>query len=251
MRTGLMIVAAALLTATAANAASLFKTPARSTWTVTKNGSAAGKLELSSSGAMARADWAPATGNAHTTIARDGKLWLRTDDGDVDLTASKEPVASFVPALLLPATTSSRDKVSESAGRVSTYTFGSASASYTWDAEGPSKVDVKSGSTSWTLQRTAIRKGAVPIATFEVQPKQSRGGRLASMAGNLLGPSNREASTTAGVSGVDPKGIKLADGGDWTALAEAEAMNDEFTSDARQLESFQKSGKVGSAGGNR
>lgn len=240
-----------LFVASAVEAATLFRTPARTSWTVARNGADAGKLELSTSGSMVRADWAPSSGNASTFIGRDGKVWVRSSDGDVDIAAAKDPASSFVPALLLPVTTGSRDKVAEDGARVSSYSFGRSTASYEWDASGPAKVSVREGSDTWTLQRTGIRPGSIASATFEVRPKQGRGGRLASMAGNLLGSSNRDVSATAGVSGVDPKGIRLDDGGDWTALASAEEMNDEFTADEKALAEFQKSGRIGPAGGNR
>lgn len=243
----LTAVLAVTIVAASAEAATLFRTPTRSTWDVSKNGTAAGKVELASSGTMVRADWAPKSGAPSTLIGRDGKVWVRQNDGDVELSAAKSEASGFLPALLLPA---SAGRVQESGGQVSAYTFGSSNASYKWDGSGPATVTVKDGSTTWTLQRSAVKPGSIAAATFEVRPKQGRGGRLASMAGNLLGGSNREVSTTAGVSGVDPKGIKLQDGGDWTALEAAESMNDEFN-DAAALAEFQKAGKVGAAGGNQ
>ena len=241
---------AMLLIAGTVEAGTLFRTPTRSSWTVTKNGAAAGKVELSASGAMVRADWEPASGGATTFISREDKVWVRAEGGDSEIASAKHPASAFVPALLLPATTTARDRLQESSGKVSVYTFGSSTANYEWDGSGPAKVNVKDGSTTWTLVRSSVKPGAIPAATFEVRAKQGRGGRLASMAGNLLGPSNRDVSATAGVSGVDPKGVRLNDGGDWTALSKAEEMNDEFTADAKALAEFQKSGKVGPAGDN-
>ena len=251
MKTTTIAVAALMLGAIGAEAATLFRTPTRTTWSVSRDGRADGRIELSTSGTMARADWAPAQGAAVTFIARDGKIWVRTDNGDVELADARHAAGAFLPALLLPATPSSRDRAQETGGKVTAYSFGSSSAAYTWDANAPSSIAVSAGGTSWQLQRTALTAGSIAAATFEVRQRQGRGGRLASMAGGLLGTSNREVSSTAGVSGVDPKGIKLQDGGDWAALEEAEQLKQEFAKDAKSLEDFQKNGGVGPAGGQR
>lgn len=251
MRITTIAVASLLLGAAGAEAATLFRTPTRTSWSVSRDGRADGTIQLSTSGTMARADWAPARGAAVTMIARDGKIWVRTNDGDVELADARSDAGAFLPALLLPATPSSRDRAQEANGKVSTYDFGSSTASYTWDANAPSSVAIRAGSTNWQLQRTALNPGSIAGATFEVREKQSRGSRLASLAGGLLGSSNRETSSTAGVSGVDPKGIRLQDGGDWAALEKAEALKQKFAEDADELEEFQESGGVGAAGGHR
>lgn len=251
MRTTTIALAALLVGSAGAEAATLFRTPTRTTWSVTQDGRANGTIQLATSGTMARADWSPAQGAAVTMIARDGKIWVRTSDGDVELADARNAAGAFLPALLLPATPSSRDRAEETGGHVSSYTFGSSAATYTWDANAPSSVAVRTGSNQWQLQRTALNAGSIAAATFEVRAKQGRGSRLASMAGGLLGTSNREVSPTAGVSGVDPKGIKLQDGGDWAALEKAEQLKQKFADDEDALEDFQKSGGVGPAGGNR
>lgn len=249
MRVTTMAACALVFTVAGAEAATLFRTPTRSTWTVARDGKPDGKVELSTSGNMARADWAPATGSQVTLIGRDAKVWVRGDDGDVEL---KESDASgFLAAVLLPVTTSSRNRVHEENGQVATYNFGGHVASYVWDGNVPASITVRSDGTEWQLRRTAMSPGSIAAATFEVRPRQGRGGRFASMAGNLLGPSDKQVSATAGVSGVDPKGIRLQDGGDWAALEKAEEMKEEFAADGRALSEFQKSGGVGAEGGPR
>ncbi len=242
-----------LAAAAALAAPSLFQSATESTWSVTSGGKSVATVTLLTDGASVRAEW-KAAGAPSVFVGTRGKLWLKQAGGDVELaSAPSSTEKQVVPALLLPYLTDAKAKTTLAAGKVGSYAFGASTAAYTWDAKGPATIEVKSGAKSWTLARKTVGKPAsTPATLFAVQPKKTAATRLASVAGGLLGPSDRSVSATAGGRGVE-KGAKFADGGDYDALAKLEARDEAWSGkiDAA-LEKFQKEGKVGaSRGGDR
>jgi len=83
-------------------------------------------------------------------------------------------------------------------------------------------------------------------ALFTVRPKKAAASRLARLSGDLLGPSDKSVSATAGGRGVGGSGLKFADGGDYNALEKLEARDAGWKATiAAALGEFQKDGKVG------
>ena len=201
----------------------LFSTPTESKWTVTKGAQAAGTVTLLTSSTGARAEWR-ATAKSPVVVflaGKDGKVWVRESGGDVELASYKGGAEKELLAAL-----------------VST----NANAKYTKDAQGPAQV-VASG---YTAKRTALSASKADASNFEIRPKKGATARMARLSGDLLGPSQSTVSATAGGRGVGTKGLKLADGGDYEAVAAIEnrdAAWAEKLSDA--LAEFHKDGKVG------
>ena len=220
-----------------------------SKWTVSKGSSTVGTITLLTSGSGTRAEW-KATGQPATIIflGGNGKVWVRTSGGDVELaTINNSNIENTIsPALLLPFTTSSDDAVESKDGKTSSYAYRGAKATYAYDAKGPSTIDVKSSGQTYTVTRTSLTSTNADASNFVIRPKKGAASRLARLSGDLLGPSDTSVSATAGGRGVGTKGLKLNDGGDYGAVEKLEnrdaAWKDQLAS---ALTEFQKDGKVG------
>src|ERR1700737_957423 len=223
-----------------------------SRWAVTKGSTAVGPITLLTSGNGARAEW-KATGHPATIVflGGNGGVWLRTTGGDVQLsTISANSVENAVtPALLLPFTNSPGDAVDSKDGKVTSYAYRGAKATYTYDAKGVAKVEGKSGVQTYTITRNVRPASNAAASNFPFRPKKGAAARVARLSGDLLGPSDTSVSATAGGRGVGTKGLKLNDGGNYDAVAKLEnrdAAWHEKLDDA--LAEFQKDGKVGKNG---
>lgn len=243
--------ASALLLAVSAFAAPpLFKGSTESKWTVARGSSTAGTLTVLTSGSGTRAEFRAASGPATIFLGGQGKVWMRTASGDVELaTISAETPASIVaPSLLLPFTTTPSDAVQAQSGNVSSYSYRGQKATYTYDAKGPARVEIASAGGKYTLTRTSMATSRADASNFEVRPKKGAASRLARLSGDLLGSSDTNVSATAGGRGAGTKGLKLKDGGDYAAVEKVETRDAGWKPklDAA-LEEFQKDGKVGKA----
>lgn len=230
-----MILMSVVLAATTAYAAApgVVASGTESKWTVTTNGKAAGTMTLLTSATAARAEWKAAGGKAGSTtvyLADGSKVWLRATGGDVDLaTISANPIEHAAASALL------------ASGRPSSANVRGAHAAYTHDAKGAMKIVL--GTT--TLMRTSLTSSTADASNFIIKPKSSAGARLAGLT-NLLGSSDASVSATAGSRGVGTKGLKLADGGDYDAVARLEARDAKYHANIdTALTEFQKAGKVG------
>jgi hypothetical protein len=243
-----MAVGAAAFAATAP----LFNSSNESRWEVQDRGKAAGTVTLLTDGRSSRAEWSSGKGAPTVFIATDGKIWVRASGGDVALGDWKGAGKQVIPALLLPTTSSPRDKVDLAGGHPRAYAFGDSVAAYRWDETGPVSIEVKSGAEQWSLTRKSAVKASSDPSLYEVRAKKSAVGRLAKLSDNLLGPADTSVSATAGGRGVE-KGARFADGGDYDALAAVETTDDEIDATLEtELARFQKEGKVGrSQGGSR
>jgi hypothetical protein len=230
-------------------AISLISGNTESKWTVTKGSAPAGTITLLTSGSGARAEWR-SPGKPATTVllGGNGKVWLRTTGGDVELaTISASPVENTVaPALLLPFLTSPGDAVDLQEGKPSTYSYRGSKALYTYDAKGPTKIEVKSAGQTYTLTRTSLTNSSADASNFAIRPRRGAASRLARLSGDLLGPSDTSVAATAGGRGVGTKGLKLNDGGDYAAVEKLESRDAAWKEKLdKALTEFQKDGKVG------
>jgi hypothetical protein len=199
-------------------AAALISGNTESKWTATRGKTTVGTVTLLTSNAGKRAEWRTAGKSAITVfLANNGKVWMRESGGDVEM-ASIKPVAPehwIVPALLM-------------------------------DSKDSKELEVKAGSDTYTLTRTSLSSSNADASNFTVRPKKGAASRLARLSGDLLGPSDTSVAATAGGRGVGTKGLKLNDGGDYTAVEKLEnrdaAWKDKM---ATALDEFQKDGKVG------
>ncbi|HVR42401.1 MAG TPA: hypothetical protein VMS56_03055 [Thermoanaerobaculia bacterium] len=243
-----LLCAAVLLVA----APPLFRGAAESSWEVA--GVDAASVTVLTDGRSVRAEWNAGSGAPIVFIATEGKIWVRDGGGDVELAQWRGGDEKIVvPALLLPYTTTAKDRTTLAGGNVETYGYGGATATYSWDAKGPSGVEVKAGAKSWTLSRKKLGSVSSKDASlYEVKPKQGASSRLAALAGGLFGSSDRSVSATAGGRGVE-KGARFEDGGDYEALAAIEIADDEWDDEAgEELAKFQNEGNVGRGrGGDR
>ncbi len=220
-----------------------------SRWTVSKGKTNVGTITLLTSASGARAEWR-AAGQPATTVflGGNGKVWVRTAGGDVELaTISARNVENIVaPALLLPFTTSAGDAVESSDGRPTSYSYRGSNATYSYDAKGPVKIEIKSAGQTYALTRISISSSNADASNFAIRPKKSAASRLARLSGDLLGPSDPTVAATAGGRGVGTKGLKLNDGGDYSAVEKLENRDAGWKEKlASALDEFQKSGKVG------
>lgn len=251
MRREWLFAAAMTLAASVATAApALFSGATESKWTVTKAGKPIGTVTLYTSGSATRADWRgdAAKTSSTTFLGGQNKVWVRAAGGDSELeTINMTDAANVVaPALLLPFTISPNMPVEAKGGKVVSYAYRGAKATYTYDDKGPSRIEVKNADGTYVATRTSLAAGSAAAATFELHPKKSAGSKLARLSGDLLGTSDASVSATAGGRGVGHEGLKLSDGGDYDAVAKLERRDANWKSklDAALAE-FQKDGKVG------
>ena len=253
MRRTASMFAAALLVAAAAQAAppALFPAATQSNWSVTKGGKSVGTITLLTSSNATRAEFRAEGGkSAAATVFLGGqnKVWLRVTGGDTELESMNATTVenTTAPAILLPFTISPSMKVDVKDGKPSSYAYRGATATYKYDAKGPSIVEIASPDGKYTLTRTSLSTSKAAADTFTIRPKKSAGSRLARLSGDLLGSSDSSVSATAGGRGVGHEGMKLADGGDYAAVEKLEKRDAGWRAklDAALAE-FQKDGKVG------
>ncbi len=241
-----LIASAAVLYA----APALFSTGSESKWMVTKGSSPIGTLTVLTGASGTRAEFRSPSGSVTTLLGGDGTVWMRTSSGDVELStmSSATPETTAAAALLLPFTTTKGDAVETKKGKVATYKFRGATANYTFDAKGPAKVDVDLGGRQYTLTRTSLSSSSADASNFAIRPKKGAASKLARLSGNLLGPSDTSVSATAGGRGAGNTGLKLKDGGDYTAVEKLEKRDAAWKAKLdTALTDFQQSGKVGKA----
>ncbi len=240
-----------VLIASAAFAAPpLFNGASESKWTLASGTKSLGTITLLTSSAGTRAEVRGASGIVTTYLGGNGNVWLRASGGDVELStiSAATPESNAAAALLLPFTMTKNDAVETKDGKVTAYRFRGAKAAYTYDAKGPSKVDLESGGAKFTLTRISFSTSTAAASNFAIRPKKSAASKLARLSGDLLGPSDTSVSATAGGRGAGTKGLKLKDGGDYAAVERLEQRDANWkTKLDSALDDFQKSGKVGKA----
>jgi hypothetical protein len=251
MRRAASLLAAAFLVAAAGQAApALFPNATQSNWSVTTGGKAAGTITLLTSANATRAEFRGRGNSAAATVFLGGqnKVWLRVTGGDTELESMSATGVENItaPALLLPFTISPSMKVDVKDGKPSTYAYRGATATYKYDAKGPSVVEIASPDGKYTLTRTSLSTSKAAADSFAIRPKKSAGSRLARLSGDLLGSSDSSVSATAGGRGVGHEGMQLADGGDYAAVQKLEKRDAAWRAklDAALAE-FQKDGKIG------
>jgi hypothetical protein len=240
----------------AASATALFAAPplftsnSQSKWTVTRASKTIGTVTLLTSAKGTRAEFNPSSGKTTTFLGGNNSVWMRTGAQDTEIAtiSATTPESTSAIALLLPFTTTKNDAVESKDGKVTTYRYRGAKATYTYDSRGASKVDIDEQGTRYTLTRTSFSTSNADASNFAVHPKKGAGSRLAQLSGDLLGASDTSVSATAGTSGVGSKGLKLKDGGDYAAVEGLENRDENWKEKIDSaLEEFQKAGKVGKA----
>ena len=245
---GLVVIASAAILAAAAPP--LFNSPSESKWTVAQGSKSIGTITLLTGNSGTRAEYRSSSGTVTTLLGGNGGVWMRASGGDVDLAtiSATTPETTTAAALLLPFSPMKNADVETKSGKVSSYKLRGATASYTYDTKGPSKVDIDSHGQKFTLTRTSTSTSSADAATFAIRPKKGAASRLARLSGDLLGPSDTSVSATAGASGAGNKGLKLKDGGDYAAVEKLENRDAAWKKKLdTALTDFQKSGKVGKA----
>jgi hypothetical protein len=228
----------------------LFSGATESKWAVTKGSSSIGTITLLTSANGTRAEFRSPSGTVTTLLGGNGSVWLHASANDTDLAtiSATTPETTTAAALLLPFNTTKDAGIETKSGKVTSYKFRGATAVYTWDAKGPSKVDLDLGGTKYALTRTSLNSSNAPSSTFAVKPKKGAASRLARLSGDLLGPSDTSVSATAGGRGAGQVGLKLKDGGDYAAVEKLERRDMAWKKKLDSaLEEFQKQGKVGKA----
>jgi hypothetical protein len=244
-----LMIAIVLFAATAFAAPQpLFKGATESKWTVTTGGKPAGTITLLTSANAARAEWKNNSKSpAAVYLGANGKIWLRVTGGDVELAtiSATTPENMSVVALLLPFDATDR-QLTVTSGKVATYAYRGGKASYTYDAKGPSAIDVTFGGQKYTLTRTSLGTSNADASNFAVRPKKGAASRLAALSGSLLGPSDASVSAGAAGRGAGEKGLKLKDGGDYDAVLKLENRDANWRAKLDDaLVKFQQEGKVG------
>jgi hypothetical protein len=240
-----------------ASAAALFAAPplftsaTESKWTVTQGSKSIGTITLLTSSSGTRAEFRPLSGSVSTFLGGNNSVWMRSggQDTDVATISATTPESTTALALLLPFTPMKTDAVETRDGKATMYKYRGAKATYTWDARGPSKVDIDDAGKKYTLTRISLTASSADASNFTIRPKTSAGSRLARLSGNLLGSSDTSVSGTAGGRGAGTKGLKLKDGGDYSAVEKLENRDTNWRKKNLDsaLEEFQKTGKVGKA----
>jgi hypothetical protein len=232
-----LMTAVVLFAATAVAAPPLFNASTESKWSVTKSGKAVGTITLLTTPSAARAEWkSDAKSPAAVYLTSDGKVWLRTPGGDVDFAtiSATTPENMAVSALLLPT------------GKPATHSYRGGKATYKYDANGPSSIDVTFGGATYAMTRTSFGKSNADASNFTVRPKTSAASRLSHLSGSLLGSSDASVSAGAAGRGAGEKGLKLKDGGDYDAVLKLENRDAKWKQKLDDaLAKFQSEGKVG------
>ena len=226
----------------------LFNSATQSQWTVTQGSKTIGTITLLTSASGTRAEFASPTGSKTTLLGGNNSVWMRTNKGDVELAtiSAATPETTAAAALLLPFTTTKNDAVVLSSGKTTSYKFRGATATYTYDSKGPSKVDLNVGGKQYTLTRKLLASSTADASNFRIQSASGRVSRLARLSGDLLGPTDTSVSATAGAKGAGTPGLHLKDGGNYDALETLEKRDTAWKAKmAPALDDFQKSGKVG------
>lgn len=252
MRRAIALFAVLALAAISFAAPALFTTPTESKWSVTSGGRHVAALTVLTDGRSVRAEWKSGSDPAVVFLGGNEKTWVRSQGGDIELASYKGGAERMVaPALLLPYMTTPTDRVSTEKSKVSSYSFLTSKATYTWDASGPARVHVAAGGTTYELSRLSSGKLASSDATlFAIRPKKKAASTIASAAGNLFGTSSTNVSATAGGRGVS--GFKMKDGGDYEAVDKMLTRDEEAQAKLpEKLEKFQEEGKVGRAQGDQ
>jgi hypothetical protein len=136
----------------------------RSTWSVTKDGAAAGTIYLFTSDGASRVDLVDPPADNIVFIGRDGKVWRRDGQRDVDyatwrISGHVQTPDAVLPSLLLPFLTDPRAAVELSNGKLYKYNYRAGSALYTKDADSrPKKIDVLSGGRRYVLERQTVEE---------------------------------------------------------------------------------------------
>ena len=254
MEAAAVVVILVMVVALLAHAAPpLFPAASESQWTVTSGGAQVATIALLTDGKSVRAEWK--SGQVPVVfVGTNSKIWVKRSGGDVELATYEGGIEwTIVPALLLPYTTSTSSKTELSGGKTSVYTYSGATASYKYDGNAPLSIEIAAGGKTYLISRTALKKPAsVDASLYTIRPKSTATSQISKLAGNLLGPSDRKVSATAGGRGVKPV-TKLADGGDYDALQKLEERDAAWKESMDEaLQEFQQSGKVGgSRGGSR
>ena len=213
-----------------AAAAPLLSPGTESKWKVMKGAASLGTITVLTSSNATRAEWKTSDkGAAEVFIRTDGKSWMRSTGGDIELSTLKAdmPERIVIPVLL-----------------------GETTAKVESDAKGANKITIKSGSDTYTLTRSSIGSSNADASNFTVRPKKGASSRLARLSGDLLGSSDTSVAATAGGRGVGTKGLHLADGGDYDAVEKVENRDAKWQKNMdKALDEFQKSGKVGRSRG--
>jgi hypothetical protein len=254
MRTTILYLCAVLFAGSSfAATPALFSSPTESKWSVTSGGTTVGTITLLTSPTASRAEWrSDARSPVSVMLAGNGKVWVRTGSSDTPLEtmSAMTPQFAVVPALLLPITVGSPDSVTTKGGKLATYTYrGGVRATYQFDAKGPSVIEVTVAGTKYTATRTSVSASTADASNFTIRSKQGASARLATLSGNLLGPSDTHVSATAGGRGVSGKGMKLNDGGNYDAVLALETRDEKWRAKLDgALTQFQQEGKVGKEG---
>ncbi len=227
--------------------------PSETKWSLTAEKKIVGSITLISDGVKARAEWKSDPQKAAIIfISTAGKIWVKNQGGDLELENYRGGVEKQLAPLLLPPIVNATKLRSKNNGPA-THDSGSLKATYRYDADGATSVEILSSGKSWLLSRVSSRNlpSAAP-SLFAVSTQKQSTTRIARMAGDLFAPADRSVSATAGAKGVEA-GASFADGGDYAALRKLEERDHQWKSKLEAaLEEFQKEGSVGSSkGGSR
>jgi hypothetical protein len=233
--------------------APLVNSGTESKWKVTKGTAQIGTVTVLTSATAGRAEWKT---NEKSTpevfIGTGGKIWMRATGGDVDVATLSATMAPRDVAQALLVSFGPNTQAQSKDGKVSSFAYAGSKATYAYDEKGASKITIKSGDVTYVVTRTAIGPTSASASNFTVRPRQGAASRLAQMSGGLLGPTDTSVAATAGGRGVGTKGLKLSDGGDYDAVEDIEDRDAKWSARLdKELEDFQKSGKVGRSRGDQ
>ena len=125
----------------------LLDTSTKSTWIVTENGETIAAATLFVEANESRVEWrADAPHSSSTFVARDGRLWIRTTRGEIDMAR----ISAITPAYAVAAAL--LDPLKEGQRR------SGVTAKYTYDEKGATAVTVETvaGNKRWVARRTAL-----------------------------------------------------------------------------------------------
>jgi hypothetical protein len=152
----------------------IFPGSTKSVWTFTKDGAALGTVHLFTSDGASRADLVNPPDENVVMIGRDGKVWLRQRERDIDIGTMRFPGIVYsniaLPLLLLPHTTRSDDPIKLLNGLLYSYDSRFGKGIYNKDANKvPKKIDISAHNMRFLLERQSVEQKQHDPSIFAIR----------------------------------------------------------------------------------
>jgi hypothetical protein len=152
----------------------IFPGSTKSVWTFTKEGTSLGMVHLFTSDGASRVDLVNPPDDNVVMIGRDGKVWRREKERDIDLGTMRFTKIVYaniaLPLLLLPHTTRSDDRIELLNGLLLNYFSRFGKGTYQKDVNKvPKKIDVFGHGMNFVLERQSVEEKQHDPSIFAIR----------------------------------------------------------------------------------